>query len=102
MPAVSQKQQIALNIAKAVQKGKASATPGSPSAQMAQSMKPSDLTDFVGPVNKGLPLKVSPQPAAAAPSGPPMQMQNVGGPGPGRPAMKVKTVGKPIKKMRMP
>jgi hypothetical protein len=106
MPAVSQKQQIAMNLAKAVQKGEASAKPGSPSAQIAQSMKPSDLTDFVGPVDKSLPKRVPAPvpsgPAMAPPAAPPgLPMQNVGGPGPGRPGINVKNVGKPIKKMRI-
>ena len=98
MPAVSQKQQIAMNLAKAIQKGEATATPGSPSAQIAQSMKPSDLTDFTGPVDKGLPQRITPPPPQ---SGPPIKNVNVGGPGPGRPSPKVKKVGKTVKKARI-
>ena len=106
MPAVSKNQQIAMNLANAVQKGQATAKPGSPSAQIAKSMKPSDLGDFTGPINPSLPKRVAPPPPPAPemapPAGPPgPPMQNVGGPGPGRPAMRVKNVGKPIKKMRI-
>ena len=55
MPAVSKNQAIAANIAKAVQQGKATAKPGSPSAQMAASMSPGSMADFAGTPQKGLP-----------------------------------------------
>ena len=57
MPAVSKKQAIAANIAKAVQQGKATAKPGTPSAQMAASMSPESMADFAGTPQKGLPTK---------------------------------------------
>lgn len=90
MPAVSKKQAIAMNIAKAVQQGKATARPGSPSADIAGSMKPGDLNDFAGTPQAGLPTRA------------PAPMMNVGGPGPGRPTAGVTMVGKPIQKMPMP
>ena len=93
MPAVSKNQGIAMNLAQAVQKGQATAQPGSPSAEIAGSMKPSDVADFASTPQAGLPKRVK-APAAV----------NVGGPGPGRPAgrppMRVKNVGKPVKKMK--
>ena len=58
MPAVSKDQAVAMNIAKAVQEGKATAKPGSASAEIAASMKPSDLSEFAGTPQKGLPKKV--------------------------------------------
>jgi len=76
-----------MNLAHAVQTGQATAKPGSPSAEIAASMKPSDMADYVGPIPEGLPKKV---PA----------VKNVGGPGPGRPSMRVKNVGKPVKKFK--
>jgi hypothetical protein len=91
MPAVSKNQAIAMNLANAVQKGQATAVPGSPSAQIAGSMKPAALSEFAGTPQTGLPKRVG---AAPAPS------MNVGGAGPGRPRMKMKKVGKPVKKMR--
>lgn len=89
MPIVSKNQGIAMNLANAIQKGEASPRPGTPSAEIAKSMKPSDLADFTGPIPASLPKKAAPI------------EQNVGGPGPGRPSMKVKKVGKPVKKMRI-
>jgi hypothetical protein len=88
MPAVSKNQAIAMNLAQAVQKGEATAKPGSPSAEIAASMKPSDLTEFASTPQAGLPKRV--KPAAV----------NVGGAGPGRPRLKMKNVGKPVKKMK--
>ena len=125
MPAVSKKQAVAMNIAKAVQQGKATAKPGSPSADIAGSMKPSDLNDFAGTPQAGLPTRAPitrakggpvrgfappapapvaapvpiPGPTPAAPGGPPMR--NVGGPGPGRPSAGVTMVGRPIQKIPM-
>ena len=86
MPAVSKNQAIAMNLAQAVQKGKAVAKPGSPSAEIAGSMKPSALADFAGPIPPGLPKKVKP-------AKPPVMKK--------KPAMKVKNVGKPVKKMKL-
>ena len=97
MPSVSRNQAIAMNLAQAVQKGEATAKPGSPSAEIAASMKPADVADFASTPQAGLPKRVkSPPPPAGNRS-----MMNVGGPGPGRPAMKMKNVGKPVKKMKM-
>lgn len=120
MPAVSKKQAIAMNIAKAVQQGKATARPGSPSAEIASSMKPSDLNDFASTPQAGLPTRApiarakggpvrgfapaAPTPVVAPvpPPGPsPAPMMNVGGPGPGRPSPGVKMVGRPIQKIPM-
>jgi hypothetical protein len=82
MPAVSKNQAIAMNLAQAVQKGQATAQPGSPSAEIAGSMKPSDVADFASTPQAGLPKRVKPQS--------PM----TGG------KMKMKHVGKPVKKMK--
>ena len=57
MPAVSKKQAIAANIAKAVQQGKTTAKAGSPSAQMAASMSPESVGHFAGTPQQGLPMK---------------------------------------------
>lgn len=55
MPAVSKKQ------AKAVQQGEATAKPGSPSAQIAGSMKPSDVNEFAGTPQRDLPMRKTPR-----------------------------------------
>ena len=81
-PARSKNQAIAMNLAQAVQKGKATATPGSPSAQIAGSMAPSDVADFATTPQAGLPKRVKP----------PVVKK--------KPGMKVKNVGKPVKKMK--
>lgn len=57
MPAVSKKQAIAANIAKALQQGKATAKPGTPSAQMAASMSPESVGHFADTPQNGLPTK---------------------------------------------
>jgi hypothetical protein len=87
MPAVSKNQAIAMNLAQAVQRGQATAAPGSPSAEIASSMRPSAVDEFAGPIPAGLPKRVKPP-------------VNVGGPGPGRPKLKMKNVGKPVKKFK--
>ena len=84
MPAVSKNQAIAMNLAQAVQKGQATAKPGSPSAEIAGSMKPADVADFASTPQAGLPKRVK------APAKSPM----TGG------KMKMKHVGKPVKKMK--
>jgi hypothetical protein len=61
MPAVSKKQAVAMNIAKAVKQGEATAKPGSPSAQIAGSMKPSDLNEYAGTPQRGLPMRKTPR-----------------------------------------
>jgi len=86
-PAVSKNQAIAMNLAQAVQKGQATAQPGSPSAEIAGSMKPSDVLDFASTPQAGLPKRVAP-----APSGPPVMKR--------KPQMRVKNVGKPVKKFK--
>jgi len=91
MPAVSKNQQVAMNLANAIQKGAVAPKPGTPSAQIASSMKPSDLGDFAGPVNPKLPKRVAPPPVEA-PMGAPVQVA--------KKPMRVKNVGKPVKKMR--
>ncbi len=98
MPAVSKKQAMAMNIAKAVQGGKATATPGSPSAEIAGSMAPSDVADFATTPQKGLPTRVrkpGPKNVAPRPPGPP--------PGGGGMNIPVKNVGgPPVQQMPMP
>jgi len=86
-PARSRNQAIAMNLAQAVQKGQATAKPGSPSAEIAESMKPSDVADFASTPQAGLPKRVKPKPAK-----PPVTKKKSG--------MRVKNVGKPIKKMK--
>jgi hypothetical protein len=88
MPAKSLAQAQMMGMAHAMQKGKMAPTPG-PAAKVAVTMKPSDVTDFASTPQAGLPKRVK-APAAV----------NVGGPGPGRPALKMKNVGKPVKKMK--
>ena len=61
-PAVSKKQAVAMNIAKAVQRDKATAKTGSPSAEIAKSMKPADLAEFASTPRKGLPMRVKQTP----------------------------------------
>ena len=60
MPAVSKKQAIAMNIAKAVQQG-TTAKPGSPSAQIAGSMKPADVNEYAGTPQRDLPMRKAPR-----------------------------------------
>ena len=94
MPAVSKNQAIAMNLAQAVQKGQATATPGSPSAEIAGSMAPAAVADFAGTPQAGLPKRVAP----AAPVAPPRAPKPA--PVKRKPAMRVKNVGKPVKKMK--
>jgi|WetSurMetagenome_2_1015567.scaffolds.fasta_scaffold57950_4 hypothetical protein len=103
MPPKSQNQAVAMNLANAIQKGDVAPKPGTPSAEIAKSMKPGALSDFTGPIPAGLPKKVTPPPAPPMAMPQPQmapKMKTVGGPGPGRPSMRVKNVGKPVKKMR--
>jgi len=93
-PARSKNQAIAMNLAQAVQKGKATATPGSPSAQIAGSMAPSDVADFATTPQAGLPQRVAPAAPVAPPRAPkPPTVKR-------KPQMRVKNVGKPVKKMK--
>lgn len=89
MPAKSLAQAQMMGIAHAIQKGEMKGTPGMPATEAAATMKPSDVTDFASTPRAKLPKRVK-APAAI----------NVGGPGPGRPALKMKNVGKPVKKMK--
>ena len=59
MPAVSQNQAVAMNMAEAIQEGKIKPKPGTASAEIAKSAKPSDVKEFAGPINKTLPKKVT-------------------------------------------
>lgn len=93
MPSVSKNQQIAMNLAQAVQKGQATARPGSPSAEIAGSMRPSDVADFATTPQAGLPKRVAPAPAAPPRAPKPKPVKR-------KPGMKVKNVGKPVKKMK--
>ena len=65
MPPKSKQQMKAAQIAEGVKAGKVKAKPGSPSASMAQSMKPQDLKAFAtAPQGSAkLPLRVKPKPA---------------------------------------
>ena len=94
MPAVSKNQAIAMNLAQAVQKGQATAQPGSPSAEIAGSMAPSDVAEFASTPQAGLPQRVAP----AAPVAPPRAPKPA--PVKRKPLMRVKNVGKPVKKMK--
>lgn len=58
MPAESKKQRRAAGMATAIQEGKMQPKPGTPSAEMAKSMKPSDLQEFATTPEKGLPNRV--------------------------------------------
>ena len=58
MPAVSQNQATAMNMAEAIQEGKLKPKAGTASADIAKSMKKSDVKEFAGPINKSLPKKV--------------------------------------------
>ena len=95
MPAVSKNQAIAMNLAQAVQKGQATAQPGSPSAEIAGSMAPSDVAEFATTPQAGLPKRVAPP---AAPVAPPRAPKPA--PVKRKPQMRVKNVGKPVKKMK--
>ena len=88
MPAVSKNQAVVMNLAKAVQQGQATAKPGSPSAQIAKSMKPADVNEFASTPQAKLPKRVKPKPVKKAKKKA------------GRPSMKVLDVGTPVKKMR--
>ena len=56
---VSKAQQSAMGIAHAIQKGEVKPKPGTPSADIAKSMKPGDVEDFASTKRKGLPKKKS-------------------------------------------
>jgi len=62
MPSVSQKQQEVAGMAHAIQRGEMAPKPGTPSAQMAASMKPSDVKDFASTPRNNLPVRRNPRP----------------------------------------
>jgi hypothetical protein len=78
MPSVSRNQNIAMNLAQAVQKGQATAKPGSPSAQIAGSMKPADVAEFATTPQAGLPKRVAPAKPPTVKRKPGLKMKNVG------------------------
>ena len=93
MPSVSRNQAIAMNLAQAVQKGQATAQPGSPSAEIAGSMKPSDVADFASTPQAGLPKRVSTAYSMVPNNPKPPTVKR-------KPGLKMKNVGKPVKKMK--
>lgn len=58
MPSESQAEQAAMGIAHAIQEGKVKPKPGTPSAEIAKSMKPADVKEFASTPHKGLPKHV--------------------------------------------
>jgi len=87
MPAKSLAQAQMFGMARAIQKGKMAPKPGAPSAKVAATAAPSDVADFASTPQAGLPKRVKPKPTK-----PPVMKK--------KPGMKVKNVGKPIKKMK--
>lgn len=77
MPAKSKKQRKTAGMARAIQEGKMKPKPGTPSAEMAKSMKPADLKEYASTPEKGLPPKASK-----------------------KKGLKMVNVGEPVKKMR--
>ena len=57
MPSVSKKQRKTMGMAHAIQAGEMAPTPGTPSAEIASSMKPSDVMDFASTPEAGLPTR---------------------------------------------
>ena len=86
MPAKSLAQAQMMGMARAMQKGEMAPTPG-PAAKVAATAAPSDVADFASTPQAGLPKRVAP-----APSGPPVMKR--------KPQMRVKNVGKPVKKFK--
>ena len=78
-PAVSRNQAVAMNLAKAVQRGQATAKPGSPSAQIAKSMKPADVAEFASTPQAKLPKRVKPKPVKKARNRKPPKSPMLGG-----------------------
>lgn len=60
MPSVSKKQRRTMGMAHAMQKGEMAMTPGTPAAEIAASMKPSDVMDFASTPEAGLPTRKKP------------------------------------------
>ena len=81
MPAKSLAQAQMMGMARAMQKGEMAPTPG-PAAKVAATAAPSDVADFATTPQAGLPKRVKP----------PVVKK--------KPGMKVKNVGKPVKKMK--
>ena len=81
MPAKSVAQQQTMGIARAIQKNEMKAKIGTPSAEIAGSMKPADVAEFATTPQAGLPTRVAKSPMTGG-------------------KMKMKNVGKPVKKMR--
>lgn len=84
MPAKSLAQAQMMGMARAIQKGEMAPKPGTPSAKVAATVAPSDVADFATTPQAGLPKKMKVKP--------PVVKKN--------PGMKVKNVGKPVKKMK--
>lgn len=80
MPATSKAQRRTAGMATAIQEGKLNPQPGTPSAKMAASMKPSDLNEFATTPEKGLPKQAPKR----------------------RPPVKTKMVGEPVQRMPFP
>jgi hypothetical protein len=66
MPATSIKQQQAMGIARAIQKGEIKPKKGTTSAKIAKTMKPKDVKDFASTEHEGLPKKVKKENADGA------------------------------------
>ena len=81
MPAKSLAQAKMMGMARAMQKGDMAPTPGTPAAKVAATMKSSDVTDFASTPQAGLPKRVKP----------PVKR---------KPGLKMKNVGKSVKKMK--
>ena len=92
-PAKSLAQAQMMGMARAMQKGEMAPTPG-PAAKVAATAAPSDVVDFATTPQAGLPQKVAP----AAPVAPPRAPKPA--PVKRKPQMRVKNVGKPVKKMK--
>jgi hypothetical protein len=86
MPAKSLAQAQMMGMARAMQKGDMASTPGTPSAKVAVTAAPSDVVDFATTPQAGLPKKV------AGPPKPPTVKR--------KPGLKMKNVGKPVRKMK--
>ena len=93
-PAKSLAQAQMMGMARAMQKGEMAPTPG-PAAKVAATAAPSDVAEFATTPQVGLPKRVAPP---AAPVAPPRAPKPA--PVKRKPQMRVKNVGKPVKKMK--
>jgi hypothetical protein len=84
MPAKSLAQAQMMGMARAIQKGEMAPKPGTPSAKVAATAAPSDVAEFATTPQAGLPKRVKV----------PAKSSMIGG------KMKMKNVGKPVKKFR--